>query len=51
MTPKPDPVIIEKYTWEHPLATVRGKIHKITDVRVGVILLVISLIILYVVFS
>jgi SSS family solute:Na+ symporter len=51
MTPKPDPVIIEKYTWEHPLATVRGKIHKISDVRIGVILLVISLIILYVVFS
>ena len=51
MTPKPDAAIIEKYTWEHPLATVRGKIHKISDVRVGVILLVISLIILYTVFS
>jgi hypothetical protein len=51
MTPKPDAAIIEKYTWDHPLATVRGKIHNFSDVRVGVMFLVLSLIILYTVFS
>lgn len=51
LTPKPDAEIIEKYTWEHPLATVRGKVTSFTDVRVLVLLLVISLIILYATFA
>jgi SSS family solute:Na+ symporter len=51
LTPKPDPEIIQKYTWENPLATVRGKITKLTDVRVLVIVLIIFLIVLYTIFS
>ncbi len=51
LTPKPDPEIIQKYTWEHPLATVRGKITKLTDVRVFVMVLIIALIVLYTIFS
>jgi hypothetical protein len=51
LTPRPDEAIIEKYTWEHPLATVSGKVTSFTDVRVLVLLLVISLIILYVIFA
>ena len=50
-TPKPDPLVIEKYTWESPLATVKGKITGIRDVRVLIILLVIALIVLFTVFS
>jgi len=51
LTPKPDEEIIEKYTWEHPLAAVSGKVKSFTDVRVLVLLLVISLIILYATFA
>ncbi|HAZ04371.1 MAG: hypothetical protein A2W90_14340 [Bacteroidetes bacterium GWF2_42_66] len=50
-TPKPDPLVIEKYTWESPLATVKGKITGIRDVRVLIILLAIALIALFTVFS
>lgn len=49
-SPKPDPQVIEKYTWEHPLATIRGKITKLNDIRVLVIILVMALIVLYSIF-
>lgn len=50
-TPLPDPKVIEKYTWESPLATVKGKLKGINDVRVLIIILVIALITLYALFS
>jgi SSS family solute:Na+ symporter len=51
LTPKPDPEVIEKYTWDHPLATVRGKIKKWNDVRVMILLLLAAMITLYAIFS
>ena len=51
LTPKPDPLVIEKYTWEKPLAFLKGKIHGITDVRIIIIVLIVALIFLYKVFS
>jgi len=50
-TPKPDPEIIKNYTWLRPLDIIRGKITRWNDVRIMVIILVITLIILYVIFS
>ncbi|QGY46788.1 sodium/solute symporter [Maribellus comscasis] len=50
-TPKPDSKVVKKYTWEHPLAFIKGKITELSDVRIFVIVLIISLITLYVLFS
>lgn len=49
-TEKPSADIIEKYTWEHPLAAVKGKITSIYDVRIWAIALVVILIVLYLIF-
>jgi solute:Na+ symporter, SSS family len=51
LTERPSPDIINKYTWEHPLAAVKGKITGWGDVRIYTVLLVITLIVLYSVFS
>lgn len=51
LTPKPDPVIIEKYTWESPLATVKGKISGIQDIRILILILIASLIAVFALFS
>jgi len=50
-TERPSAQIIEKYTWEHPLAVVKGKIKRFDDVRVLALLLILTLIILYFAFS
>lgn len=52
LTPKPDPAIIEKYTWENPLAVVaKGKFAGIRDPRLWAALLIFTLVILYSIFS
>jgi solute:Na+ symporter, SSS family len=52
LTPKPDPAIIEKYTWDNPLAVVtRDKFSGIRDPRIWALLLILCLIVLYVIFS
>ncbi|MFO7616577.1 MAG: sodium:solute symporter [Bacteroidales bacterium] len=52
LTPRPDPAIIEKYTWDHPLAAVtRGKFEGIRDPRLWALVLILTLIILYKLFS
>ena len=50
-TPVPDPEQIEKYTWKHPLETVRGPFTSWKDVRILIILLLIVMITLFAVFS
>jgi len=50
-TPSPGPEIIEKYTWESPLAVFkRGKIKGISDPRILAGILILTMIILYIVF-
>jgi SSS family solute:Na+ symporter len=51
LTPEPDPEQIEKYTWKHPLETVRGPLKSWKDVRVLIMLLLIVMITLFAVFS
>jgi SSS family solute:Na+ symporter len=51
MTPRPPQEVTDNYTWEHPLSAVRGKFTGMGDVRVFTIILVVTLIILYAVFS
>ena len=52
MTPKPDPEVIEKYTWKNPLAVVmEGKIEGIRDPRIWAGLLMLTLVCLYTIFS
>jgi SSS family solute:Na+ symporter len=51
LTPAPDKEIIEKYTWKHPLETVRGKITSWKDVRILIIVLLLVMITFYIVFS
>jgi SSS family solute:Na+ symporter len=51
LTPEPDPEQIEKYTWKHPLETVRGPFSSWKDVRILIILLLIVMITLFAVFS
>lgn len=43
--------VLDNYTWESPLAAVKGKITKFGDVRIMAIILIITLIVLYTVFS
>jgi SSS family solute:Na+ symporter len=50
-TPEPDPEQIEKYTWKHPLETVRGPITSWNDVRILIILLLVVMVTLFALFS
>jgi SSS family solute:Na+ symporter len=50
-TPKPQPEIIEKYTWESPLAVItRGEFKGVRDVRLWAGFLVLTLVVLYIIF-
>jgi SSS family solute:Na+ symporter len=51
LTPEPDPVQIEKYTWKHPLETVRGPLKGWNDVRILILILLAVMITLFVLFS
>jgi SSS family solute:Na+ symporter len=51
LTERPPEEITSAYTWAHPLSTVKGKITGFNDVRIYVIILIITLIILYATFS
>lgn len=51
MTPGPSQEIIKNFTWDNPFSVVKGKIEGLGDVRIYAIILVITLIILYTVFS
>jgi len=52
LTPKPDHEIIEKYTWEKPLAIItKGKITDVKDIRVLAGLLLLVMIMLYIIFG
>ncbi|WP_421918915.1 sodium:solute symporter family transporter [Marinifilum sp.] len=51
LTPKSDAKVIKEYTWENPLAIVKGKIEKLNDIRVLVMLLLITIAALYAIFS
>ena len=52
LTPRPDPIVIEKYTWENPLKIItKGKVTGIGDVRILAGLLMVLLITLYIIFS
>jgi SSS family solute:Na+ symporter len=51
LTPAPDPEQIEKYTWKHPLETVRGPLKSWRDVRVLILLLLAVMITLFIIFS
>jgi SSS family solute:Na+ symporter len=50
-TPRPPAEVTDNFTWDHPLAVVKGKITSFADVRVFAIILIITLIALYTVFS
>ena len=50
-TPRPPEEVIDKYTWENPIAVVKGKINRFDDVRVFAMILIITVIILYTVFA
>jgi SSS family solute:Na+ symporter len=51
LTPKPDPEQIEKYTWKHPLETIRGPLKGWTDIRIMIIILLVAIISLFIIFS
>ena len=52
MTPKPDPEIIKKYTWENPLAVItKDPFIGIRDPRLWVVMLILTLVSLYIIFS
>ena len=52
LTPKPDPAVIEKYTWESPLAVItKEKFIGIRDSRLWASFLILTLVILYTIFS
>jgi SSS family solute:Na+ symporter len=51
LTPKPDPAQIEKYTWKHPLETVRGPLKGWNDVRILILILLVVMITLFALFS
>jgi len=50
-TPKPDTSITDKYCWKTPLAWIKGKVEGVTDPRVLVLFLAITMAVLYVLFS
>jgi SSS family solute:Na+ symporter len=51
LTPKPDPEQVAKYTWKHPLETVRGPLKGWNDVRVLILILLAVMITLFILFS
>jgi SSS family solute:Na+ symporter len=51
LTQKPSKEVTDYYTWDHPLAVVKGKITSFGDVRVFVIILILTLVALYALFS
>ncbi len=52
LTPKPDPKVIELYTWENPLSVIsKGKYIGLKDPRLWVAVLVATLVLLYIIFS
>lgn len=52
LTPRPDPAVIEKYTWDNPLAVVaRGKFEGMRDPRLWAGVLILTLVCLYTIFS
>jgi SSS family solute:Na+ symporter len=51
LTPRPSKEITDNYTWDNPWAVIKGKIKGPGDVRIYAIILVITLIVLYTVFS
>jgi SSS family solute:Na+ symporter len=51
LTPKPDPEVIAKYTWESPLSIIfKGKVNSIKDIRIIAGILFLTLVILYIIF-
>lgn len=51
-TPRPDPAVIEKYTWENPINIItKGKLTGLSDVRVLAGLLLLTLVVLYSIFA
>ncbi len=51
ITPEPPAEVTGNYTWDHPLAVVKGKITRIGDARVVTVVLLLTLIALYIFFS
>ncbi|MFN2396435.1 MAG: sodium:solute symporter [Bacteroidales bacterium] len=52
LTPKPDPEVIEKYTWANPLAVIKkDKFSGIKDPRLWAGILILTLVALYFIFS
>jgi SSS family solute:Na+ symporter len=51
MTERSPEEVTNEYTWDHPLSAVKGKITGFDDVRIYAIILIITLIILYAIFS
>lgn len=50
-TPKSSKEVIDNYTWETPYSVIKGKITKISDVRILALLLLLTLVVLYLIFS
>jgi len=50
-TEKPPTKVIDYYTWDHPFSVIKGKITSSSDVRIYAGILLITLIVLYIVFS
>lgn len=51
ITPKPDPDVIAKYTWENPISVLmKGKLSGFGDARILAGILLLTLIILYIIF-
>ncbi len=51
ITEKPSADVTDNYTWDHPLAVVKGKITGRGDVRIYAGILLLTLVVLYIVFS
>jgi SSS family solute:Na+ symporter len=51
ITQRPPKEVTDYYTWDSPLAVVKGKITSFSDVRVFAIILMLTLVVLYVLFS
>ena len=51
ITQRPPKEVTDYYTWDNPLAVVKGKITTFSDVRVFAIILILTLVTLYVLFS
>jgi len=51
LTQRPPKEVTDYYTWDNPLAVVKGKITTFSDVRVFAIILILTLVVLYAFFS